>query len=390
MAPRMKWLLVTLGSCVAIALLVLVAFDPMDRGAAPDSVLNEAGQREWRHPLVQSMRRIEDELRETNEILVQQQTLEHALAALPESPGVVQRELPPHPRFDLDSAARADPYYVQSRIRSDSMRLAMRRAIEAQVAEEGGTRARIAVVQVPLLAREDVDVPFAGFDAVRYFAGQDSLGGYCIVTYSSVLQMAMPNLLGPCRLWLRYGAPSPAVLDWIAKSGHLLLYERPDWPSMSSPSRRMLFGIRGGGPERPYAALTAEACLAGREEVCTAAAFDAAMWSFRPTPDGKHALHVEWAYDNPDPTGALFGDLERALGRDRFGDFWRNAGQPRAELEAALGVGLDRWIMEWLRDRIGREPLGPRVPAGTLLTSLLTVAALVAAGFLVAMRRQAV
>lgn len=403
MAPGMKWLAAAAASCALVALLVLRgAHERVGAISADSPVIDASGTRVWEHPLVRRVWSLSDELNAARIVYHERAAFDSGYAALPDAPGLVVAvdDAPPPVRTARDSArvaARA-AYY-------DSIRAAFDDSLAAQLA---GARSRARVALVQARTEPDSSAPYYFYmvsDPARFFAGADERGGYCFATFPhAAVSIEQGQPLGPCRLWVRYGAPSRQVLAWLAASGHLLEFDSvrvgDGWwddyyvgargfmseESANTP-RRVLFGIRQYDERTDNVALAAQGCLAGREELCLEAAFDPDNWRYRRSEAESRALQYRARYAALETIGGFFGDIERSLGPERFERFWTGATEPEAELAAALGEPLDEWTHAWLVAQFGAEPTGPRLEPGTLLLSLLAVAALIGAALVTARRR---
>ena len=399
MASWLKWPLFTIGSCVLIALFAFVASDRVEGPRTTDALLDDAGNTRWDHPLVQRVWRLQDEILASRIVYSEQEAFDVSYAELPGTPGVtvITRQVP-----EALSQVRDTAWAAQARAERDSMRVAFHDSLDAEL-RETRSRARVALVEVP--APDDgVYWWYQETHPARYFAGRDSAGGYCLGTFSGLPSLLLyGEPLGPCRVWLRYGAPSAPVLRWLAHSGHVLEFDSVlspilgsefvgpqyfSWYDRPGTSRRALFGIRQFDEEADYIGLGAQGCLAGREELCLDAVMDPDEWRFRRARVRGSALQTRSRYSALETIGALFGEVERELGPEGFAQFWTASTEPQRDLEAALGEDLNRWLMHWLREQFGPEPRGPVVPPATLLLALLTVAALTGAALLMAARRQ--
>ena len=399
MASGMKWLVTTVALCALVGALAL-RFDA-GRGLAVtvnEPVLDENGNTVWDHPLALRRFALSDELTATRIAYHEQAAWDSGYAELPDTAALrvaMDREPVRWPgmRTDTASLARRGAFL-------DSVRAAFDDEVAARLAEP--VRARIALVQTSIDA--DSGTPYYMYvDAspMRFFAGSDERGGFCFATFPNpavAIEQGQP--LGPCRLWARYGAPSPQVLAWLARSGHLLEFDsvrtpvsgyRSRHPGLLSGQedtpRRVLFGMRAYDEPTDHVRFPVQACIGGRTDGCLEAVLDADNFRFRRARIESLALEYRGRYAALEVIGGFFGDIEREIGRDRFARFWTSAAEPEAELAAALGAPLDEWVRDWLARRFGREPLGPRVEWFSLLLSLAAIGALLLLALLTARRR---
>lgn len=361
MASGMKWALAVTGLTAALGLAIV-------RGGMPGLPAEYGAQSEvWRSSA---------ELAATRGALLQWSTLDSVRAILPDS-GVV---------FDVDGTSEAQ--HVISELRD---------SIAAELAVVGGSRARMAVLA---LAGSDRPGLQRALMSVQYFAGVDSLGGWCAVvidplaTNPLALRQAVfagGSALGPCAFWAQHGAPGDALAAALPQFGHFLGAPRPGPADAAAPTRG-LFGTRPWQhPVAPH--VVAQACVAGRIEACDRALHDPLAWSasffgIDRTPDDA-ALLVRGRYvREANPSERMLADLRTELGDEAFMRFWRADGHLNDALAAATGTSAAEWMHRWAVARFGTEPRGPTLDALTLLLTLLAMAALAAASLLVAQRRR--
>ena len=316
---------------------------------------------------------------------------------------------------------------------TDSAAAELRAAIVADLARVQPSRARIGVFVV--------DKEYGGHAAAftwqgaryEYYAGRDALGTYCMVVglarpdrpsnhvffrfsssevysyYALDRSDTVVNVLGPCRLWARYGHPSPAVGNWL-KAGAYRLAEAPsEWPvPKTAPRRRGRFGLRGD--EMRWLSMVSPlgaSCLAGRPDDCAAAVADTGRLVdraslllgdevLRPTssiPRSSSPEPLYWSVGGGGVFGlgdeAMLAKLEQQYGPERFAKFWSAPAQDvDTAFESAFGLPLGEWVMQWAQKTYGVEPKGPRVDFITALLSILMLGAMIGIAIAVAQRRQ--
>lgn len=226
------------------------------------------------------------------------------------------------------------------------------------------------------------------------FAGVDANGPYCVAagssrsqtdTWQSILldvdsledihgrRSAYSTILGPCRWWLRYGAPGNSIGSWLERGAYHFFDAPAEWLDESgrSRSRRGVFG------SRPWENVSVwnDACLAGRQDACTILVNAVVRDSTRPGAyERRHSYGpLGWA------DGALFAHVEREFGGDRFASFWTSQQPPEQAFEAAFGVPMGEWVTGWARRHYGVEPRGPKLNVSGVLLSLMLVAMCAAA-----------
>lgn len=378
MAPGLKWTATCLAGGALMGVLALDA-GPERPAPRPDvlaELREDVGLR----------------IRETEELLERHHVMAAARALLPAEGGarvVIADGAQPPPRNVADSVAE------RWRLRADSALAAFETHARRRMGElDAGTDARVLLLATSARGGFSGASPFRTVHA-RFHAGRDDRGEFCVAAIYDAAWGGYdapdgPSAFGPCRFWLRYGAPGPSVRQWLGGAGHLLDLEAEPIAPFDGP-RRTVFGIRENSGGFPVALPPVEACLAGRKDRCGTALLDGSVWTFDTLAATvrQGALHLR----GPRPlamqvAGLAFTEIERELGSERFARFWNAEGPAQRALEAELGRDFDDWSFDFLRARLGREPLGPRVPLNTLLATLATIAGLVGVAAAVAERRR--
>jgi hypothetical protein len=133
-------------------------------------------------------------------------------------------------------------------------------------------------------------------------------------------------------------------------------------PCLAGNARRCRDVLLGVGEVSPRTSALAGALVTGRDDVW--------FWT-------------EW----PDAGGArLLASLEAEFGTTSFARFWTASGDVETAFRDAFGSPLEVWAMRSLQAIYGRAPTGPRLAAGTLLLSFITLGLL--AGVAVAASRR--
>jgi hypothetical protein len=271
--------------------------------------------------------------------------------------------------------------------------------IATQMRKVGEHHARIAVLFLP--AGFSARTPAGAIDppGAEFVFGGAPGAPWCAAAHYRAGQDWKPEpgderrVFGPCVFWARYGAPGPAVQAWLLSGG----YGFADSPENYAVDeevrvRRSVFGIRRGWYMEPFAG---ERCLSGRKGACAKAVLDTAalgQWwrrSRRALPDAPPTYVRETygiiTFGVLDAT--MLSQLEQRYGRERFGSFWRSSQPVEPAFEAAFGVSLDDYVRGWARSVYGVEPIGPRMSLLTVLLSLLTVGALLGIALRIVQRR---
>lgn len=238
------------------------------------------------------------------------------------------------------------------------------------------------------------------------YTGVDADGPYCVVAGSSgppsstrpsillfvdtadivqVRRSQYSTILGPCRWWLRYGAPGERVGPWLEHRAYLFFDAPAEWLDESGrpPFRRLVFGARP--TEKPLMSSLAfnDGCLAGRPDACMTLVNGVVRDSARIAAYERLNLTgpIGWA------DGALFAHVEREFGEERFARFWTSEQPPEQAFEAAFGLPMGEWVAGWARRHYGIEPRGPELNAAGVLLSLMLVAVCAAVSLWNARRR---
>lgn len=201
------------------------------------------------------------------------------------------------------------------------------------------------------------------------------------------------GVTGPCAFYARFGAPSARVRAWLGRR-QFDLAESADWTGAGSndwmagyllvdPRRRSWWW-----PELYELEPGARACLGGRRAACRAAI----------TGDDSESLDsIPTVVTLPNPRainlqpiiggGRYLADVARAVGDERFRDFW-TADQP---VDTALSLALRRpvgtWTAGWQLQVSPRPPLGPAPGLADLVFGVLVAGGCVVAAMLGMSRR---
>lgn len=191
-------------------------------------------------------------------------------------------------------------------------------------------------------------------------------------------------ILGPCRLWARYGAPGPNIGTWLERGGYdfakrtiVSFYRRNDFKT------RRLFGA---SPLMFYGSLAGDACFAGKTTACARGVLDSVPTVWRSDIDGVYALgnRRELFVSGQE---VMLHDAETEFGTERFARFWTSSADVSAAFHDAFGVELGIWVRDWFGKKYGARKAGPAVPVASLALSLLTIGALAGAAIFVGQRR---
>jgi hypothetical protein len=171
--------------------------------------------------------------------------------------------------------------------------------------------------------------------------------------------------LGPCAFYARFGVPSRRVQQWLGRRGFDLAVSagwfresRMDLPWLVEDARfrRWWWGTIYSFP------FSTVSCFAGRSADCRRglAAGDAG-------PDGPLPGIVvpsdPWEVRKIRLIGAasFLSDVARAVGEDRFQEFWTTSLPVDSALTLALQRPVGEWTVEWQRRMSPAPPLGAAV-----------------------------
>ena len=198
------------------------------------------------------------------------------------------------------------------------------------------------------------------------------------------------NILGPCRLVARHGAPGTGVHAWLERGAIGFAYAPSDHPlrlrfGFGDPIVQ-LFGL--GGMAWWTKSHDVVKCMSGIEEACTLALLDPS------NAGGELQLDARYVAERSPVTGIsqtlrgspfatyddyLLADLEAEFGRERFRAFWTSDNELTVAFESAFGMPMATWGAKWVRAHVGGVDAGPGLPrsasAGTGLVVLLSALA---------------
>jgi hypothetical protein len=316
-------------------------------------------------------------------------------------------------------ATSVAPLYldVPDRLREDAHQRLVEHSL-SEIPADGSARARIVVAVVSPLSGRRADIERAGSSHVNeLYAGTDEEGPYCIAAGVSYFvdrdsafgfslrrgpvprwEQLQTSALGACRLWARYGAPGDSIAEWLAAGGTRFaefLDSGIDPDTLTRP--RALRGVRALQRvlEVPHAF---KRCLAGDEHGCVDALttpvtqlqlFEARLPGELLPPDVRvFQRYAPWSGTLGGLEGAVLADMERDLGPERFGAFWRGSGSVDEAYFAATGVQLGAWLRGWAQARYGTMPRGPGVDTVAIVLSVLLAAVALLAALTVAQWRR--
>ena len=251
------------------------------------------------------------------------------------------------------------------------------------------------------------DVPaIARGDEVTFVGARDGTP-YClrvipiIRTDPRTLERSASHV-GPCRLYASYGLPGAEIQAWLDASA--LDFARvhvPGWAAdlaRTTPPRAegtmRLFGV--SRPPLAQNGVPVQRCLAGDATACARAVSDPELigptygdrgWLVANTPASSYGSRM------PDPPfgyldDALLYEWEEEFGPDAFARFWTSSGLMNEAFEAAFGIPLGAWVLDWVGQHAELYRAGPSLPGSSVGWTLIVLGALAAVATLAGQRRR--
>ena len=200
--------------------------------------------------------------------------------------------------------------------------------------------------------------------------------------------------LGPCAFYAAYGTPGRSVESWLVArhwdvglyvGSHGIAGERfSSLDLLGNPSSSWYYwdGVYSFPP-------ATVACLAGRPSGCRAAVLaGAAEERTIPIPNVVLVERRWWRVQNLLPGERYLGDVARAVGRERFLNFWTTALSVDTALAGTLKRPVGEWTAEWQRGFVHPIRLGPTPPLGGVALALAIAVLAVVLVSVTASRRQ--
>ncbi len=189
--------------------------------------------------------------------------------------------------------------------------------------------------------------------------------------------------LGACRLYAAFGFPGAGVRTWLARQAYV----------PATRSNRMLAPIWASEGRSEWLHFGYLGCLSGSADSCREI-----LWS-RPGDERRPVRFTEFDvpgvvvgmpyFDPRDPLGpsgpTYLNDMLAHFGRERFARFWTSDAPLEQAFEDAMGEPIEQWTMRWAQADVGTPALGPALPVGPAVLSV--VASLVVVGGAAALSR---
>lgn len=215
------------------------------------------------------------------------------------------------------------------------------------------------------------DIPDA-LSSTAYYAG-DRAGGapYCAVVIpyfqnNPVFSTRQGNLLGPCRVWARHGAAGPHITKWMLTTGGG--FAQGEISRFDFDYGEEIYYSRFGSEF--WGSFESRRCRAGDVAACKRAVIGLDS-SARMIPRTSMTGTGHYMPRIAPGEGGLLADMEMEFGSERFQRFWKSREPVEQAFEAAFGVSLGKWVLDWSEARYGRSTIGSRLKLDTVLLSLM-------------------
>lgn len=231
-------------------------------------------------------------------------------------------------------------------------------------------------VSIPIMG---VSVGFANFpeipealSSLNYYAGERAGGApYCavVVPYFKAnpqFSTRRGNLLGPCRVWARHGAAGPHIAEWMVVTGGA--FARDEWSGFDFEYEGATYARRFGSEF--WGSFESRRCRAGDDAACEHAVVGVDS-SARMAPRFSMSGTGHFMPRIAPGEGGLLADMEKEFGSERFQRFWKSPEPVEQAFEAAFGVSLGQWVIDWSEARYGRTTIGSRLKLETIFLSLI-------------------
>lgn len=246
-------------------------------------------------------------------------------------------------------------------------------------------RAAVGVLVVASLGEDAITFEWGA----RTYVVTDTVGaGKCAITRgasraSGFQRSSDHDLLGPCRMWARFGKPGEQIRRWLEGGGYNLAATETVHQYATGYGQR-LFGVRSHWNRGR--STDAEACRAVREPVCARLFTQRTTHPILPPAPGVSAL--EWYSMNLTyREGAMLYDIQKQYGDERFARFWTSSADVETAFHESFGITVGEWLAAYVAEHEGVIHAGPRLSAASILLSLLTLGVLVGITVMVAQRR---
>jgi hypothetical protein len=204
------------------------------------------------------------------------------------------------------------------------------------------------------------------------------------------LEAFLLNELGPCAFYAAFGVPGPDIAHWLTSRQFDLALD-PRWERLPLSGTQFAWLL----PDRTQPWFwgqvyryppNAIACLAGRRGNCRAAVLSARETT---DPPPRVLTTQRWWWHQALVGGDHYlADVVRAIGPERFRQFWSSDLTVDSALAVALRTPVGEWTRRWQATLVPPFRLGPSVSPGSALLGLLLGAIALAFVLRTAARRQ--
>lgn len=225
--------------------------------------------------------------------------------------------------------------------------------------------------------------PAAGGFYTQAVVLPERAGEPCVVRYvlqpasrSKFFPVASQRLLSTCAFHAAFGQPGDGTAAWLSESRGITARFLQVPPAYVGDTSRIALSIRlWGWNESTEAALS---CRVGRLEACDrfvgadVYSFTYSEW-FEPRPLDRTPLATEfpgvqinnsarWQPENWALRSAMLAGLLEEIGKERFGQLWRDPRGLQAAYAASAGEPFAAWVHGYLMARTERYTPGPGIP----------------------------
>ena len=189
--------------------------------------------------------------------------------------------------------------------------------------------------------------------------------------------------LGGCRLFMQYGMPGPAVMEWLEAGGIAYGMETGEAAPITADNIRSMRLYRAFGVNTltGIGSVEIDRCRAGIPEAC------GELFTNPESATGWSASSMRMAQQSPalavrgDPFFGLIAqdeayllhDLEAQFGREAFARFWTSELPFEAAFEDAYGMDVNGWMSGWTATMQRVIEATPALPSDTVSLTLTIV-----------------
>jgi len=225
--------------------------------------------------------------------------------------------------------------------------------------------------------------PAAGGFYTQSVVLPERAGEPCVVRYvlqpasrSKFFPVASQRLLSTCAFHAAFGQPGEGTATWLSETRGIAARFLQVPPAFVGDTSRVALGIRIWGWDASSEA--ALGCRVGRLDACerfVGADVYSAVYTdwFEPQPIDRTPLRTEfpgvavnnsarWQPENWALRSAMMAGLLEEIGKERFGQLWRDPRGVQAAYAASAGEPFATWVHDYLAKRTEPYTPGPGIP----------------------------